>query len=133
MGHPGVGGEGEELDVAAGGLLEAIEEGDRWGLEEVGGVDAALGVGEERAFEVDADGLGFLRWCGGFDLVGDAGESLLGGCDGGGYGGGEIVTRAPGGEETAYGAEAGGGGLHDVVAGGAVNVDVEEGWGEDGG
>ncbi len=46
--------------MAAGGLLEAVEELDGRALEEVGGVNAALGVGEEGAFEVDAEGLAFV-------------------------------------------------------------------------
>ena len=128
----GFGGEGEELDVAAGGLLEAVEEGEAGRLEEMSWVDAAPGVREERAFEVDADGGGFAGRGGGFDASGDAVQGLLDGFYGRGDGGGEIVAGAVAGEETAYGAEAFGGRGHHVMAGGTVDVDVEERGGEDG-
>ena len=62
-------------------------------------MDAALGVGEERAFEVDADGLCFVCGCGGFDGVGEGFERAQGGVDGGGDGGGEVVGDAVGGEK----------------------------------
>ncbi len=71
-GAGGFGGDGDEANVAAGGLLEAVEEGDVGGKDVGGRVDSALGVGDEGAFEVDAYGgglfgLGFL-----FDCVGYA-------------------------------------------------------------
>ena len=97
-----------------------------------GGVDAAFAVGEERAFEVDADGLCFVGRSGGFDGVGKAFEGAEGGVDFGGDGGGEVVAGALVCEESLDFGEAGGGGAHDVVAGGAVDVDVEEGGGKDG-
>jgi hypothetical protein len=43
--------------VAAGGLLEPFEEGDGGWLDVGGWVNAAFGVGDEGAFEVNADGL----------------------------------------------------------------------------
>ncbi len=95
-------------------------------------MDAAFGVGEERAFEVDAEGCGFVggRWA--LDGVGEGFEGVEGVVDGGGDGGGEVVRGAVAGEEALDRAEFRLGGVHDVVAGGAVDVDVEEGGGEDG-
>ena len=50
-----LGGEGEEADVAFGGFEEAVEGGDAGGEEVGGGVDAALLVRDEGAFQMDAD------------------------------------------------------------------------------
>ena len=78
--------------------------------EEVGGVDAALGVGEEGAFEVDADGCLAARVVGwvDFDGVGEGFEGAEGAVDGGGDGGGEVVGDAFGGEEACELGEAAG-------------------------
>ena len=125
-----LGGEGEEADVTASGGLEAIEEIDRSGLEEVRGMDAAFPVREERAFEVDADGPRGPRFSGSFDRGCKTFEAAQSAVDGGGDGGGEEVGDAAGREEAADGGEGGGGRFHDVVAGRSVGVDVEKGGGE---
>ncbi len=122
---------GEELDVAAGGLLEAVEEGDVRGKDVFGGVDAALDVRDEGTLEVDAegDGASVVR---GFDSERDAVEGAEGRVDSGGDGGGEEVADAFGCEEVADCGEGFGGGFHDIVVDGTVDVNVEEGGGEDG-
>jgi hypothetical protein len=61
--------------VAAGGGVEAVEELDAGGLDVGGGMDSALGVGDEGAFEVDAYGgglvwLGLLFYCVGYAFEG---------------------------------------------------------------
>jgi hypothetical protein len=62
--------------VAAGGGVEAVEELDAGRLDVGGGMDSALGVGDEGTFEVDAYG-GGLFWLGGrFDCVGYAFEGF---------------------------------------------------------
>ncbi len=124
--------EGEQADVAAGSLLEAIEEGDRGWLQQVAGMGAAFGVGEERAFEVDADGRGLV---GGRRSLDGVGERLKGAerfVDRRGDGGGQVVRGAAASKEALQGAEFGGRGKHDIVASRAVDVDVEEGGSEDG-
>ncbi len=126
-----LGREGKQANVAAGGLLEPVEELDGGRLEQVARVDAAFGVGEERAFEVDAERGGLVRGRGALDGVREAFEGAEGVVDGGGDGGGEVVSGAAGGEEALDCAQFRGRGVHDVVAGGAVNVDVEEGGRED--
>ncbi len=65
---------------------------------------------------------------GGFSMsVGDAFEGAQGGVERRGDGGGEKAAGAARGEEAADGGEGFGRGFHDVVAGGAVDVHVEEG------
>ena len=94
-----LGGEGEEANVAVGGLLEAVEEFDGGWEEEIGGVDSALGMGEEGAFEMDAEGGGFVCGGGAVDGLAEGFEGAEGGVERGGGGGGEVVAGAAGGEE----------------------------------
>ena len=128
-----LGGDGHQLDVPARGLLVAVEE--RYGglLEQGDGVGSALGVREEGAFEVDPDGSRLVVWGGGLDGGCEAGEGgqevVVGGCDGGG----KVVAGALAGEETRDGRDAVGRGPHEVLAGRAVDVNVEKGRGQDGG
>jgi hypothetical protein len=56
-------GQRHETDVAFGCVIEAVKESDVGGLEMPGRMDTALEVGEERAFEVNAD------WTGERDVV----------------------------------------------------------------
>ncbi len=72
---------------------------------------------------------GFGTICG-FDGVGDAFEGAQGGVDGGGDGGGEVMCNAFGCEKCADAVKGGECAFHDVVAGCAVDVDVEEGGGD---
>ena len=127
------GREGEQADVSARGLPEAVEEFWIGRLEMGGGMDSAAGVGDEGTFEMDADGARDGRGGvgGGLDPSGDVIERGEGCVDRSGDGGREVsgcsVTR----EERGHGLLAGGGWLHDVVSGAAVDVDVEESGGEE--
>jgi hypothetical protein len=90
-------GDGDEADVAAGGLLEPFEEGDGGRLDVCGWVNAAFGVGDEWAFEMDPNGICLCSWMGticGFDGVGEELEGAEGGVDGGGDGGGEVICNS---------------------------------------
>ena len=69
---------------------------------------------------------------GGVDGVGDAFERAQGAVDGRGDGGGEIMCNSFGGKKAADAVEGLGRAFHRIVAGGAVDVDVEEGGGERG-
>ena len=126
------GGDGDEADVVAGGGLKTVEEFDGGWLDFGWRMHAAFCVRDEGTFEMDADGDGLVVGGGRFNGAGDAFECAEGGVDGRGDGGGEVVRDSAGGEELADDSEGFGGGLHDVVVGGAVSVDVEEGGGEGG-
>ena len=86
--------------------------------------------GPSRWMPTGRDGL--QRLLGGFDGVGDAFERAQGGVDGRGDGGGEEMCNASGGKKCADGGERCGGAFHGIVAGRAVDVDVEEGGGQGG-
>lgn len=100
----------------------------------LGGMDAAFGVGEERAFKMDAEGP--CAWPAGLPgLIEEPGEIGQGAQDvveRGGDGGGQIAASAARGEEAADFGDGFRGALHDVMAGGAVGVHVKEGRGEGG-
>ena len=118
--------------MALRGFVEAVEEGNIGGEEQVWWVNSTLGVGEEWSFEMDAEG-----FCSGeilrvLDEFCQAFERAKCGVDGSGDGGGQETAGAPAGEEFADGGEGFGGGFHYVVAGCAVDVDIEEGWGQGG-
>ena len=99
------GRDGHEADVSAGGLMHAFEEGDGWRLD----IRAEDGpprfrVGNEGAFEVDADGPGgedFAVVFGCVDGVGDAFERAQGAVYRSGDGGGEIICNTLGGKKSA--------------------------------
>jgi len=118
--------EGDEADVALGCVIEAVKKSDVGGLEVLGRMDAALEMRNEWAFEMDADGAGDAGVCGVVEELSEAGERAERRVDGGGDGGGQVTAGAVRGEEAADGVERGGCGLHDVVIGCSVDVDVEE-------
>ena len=70
------GGDGHEADMTFRGLPKLIEEWDGWWFEEGIAMDAALDVGEEWAFQMDAEGDCACGWVG---VAGDeAGEAAEG-------------------------------------------------------
>jgi hypothetical protein len=90
-------------------------------------MNAAFGVGDEGAFEVDSDGSSGAVVCGGFDGVGDAFERSKRLLDRRGDGCREVVSDAVTCHEAAHCSESVGCAFHHVVVDCAVCVDIEEG------
>ena len=67
-----------------------------------------------------------------FDLGCEAGQGSEGLVSGRSDGGGKVGSDAAGCEIGPDGVEGFGGGLHDIVSGTAVNVDIDVGWDESG-
>ena len=112
--------------MAMGGVDEAIECGDAGGEKMFGRLHAAFLVREERTFKVDAEGTCASRLRQLRDFVGEAVERAQCGVEWCGDGGGEVGAGSARCEKRADGVERLGGRFHHVVAGGAVDVNVEE-------
>ena len=95
---------------------------------------AAPLVAEKRSFEVDAERRCCIAVAGSlsrFDGVGQARERGAGLVKRRGDGGGEVSGDAVGDEKLVQARQFGGRGAHDVEAGAAVHVDVDETGGQD--
>ena len=121
-----LGCEGDEAGVAFRGVDHFVEGGDV-GFEEMSErLNTAAGVGEEWTFKMDADGAG-LSWVGGrVEKFGQSGDGAEGEIHGRGDGGGEVTAGSARGEKATDGGESGGGCLHCVVSGCAVEMDIEK-------
>lgn len=120
------GRDSDEADVTAACVDETIECRDAGREQMLGWLHAALFVGEERTFEVDAErtctaGLGQLG-----DFVGESVERAQSCIDRCGDGGGEIGGGSARRKEAADGIERGRCCFHYVVSGSAVDVDIEK-------
>lgn len=127
-----LGREGEEDDVAARCIAQPIKGGDVGEEKVLCGVDTAFGVGEKRAFEVNADGLGFEGMGAALDLGCNAIEGGERGVQGGGRGGGAVPADTVLGVEALKPGKARRSGGHDVLADSAVGVDVKKSGGQGG-
>src|ERR1700761_8420270 len=112
--------------MAMGGVDEAIERGDAGGEKIFGRLHAALLVGEERTFKVNAEWacasrLGQLR-----DFVGEAVERAQCGIEWCGNGGGEVGAGSARCEKRADRVECLGSRFHYVMASSSVDVNVEK-------
>ena len=126
-------GDCDQADVTAGGLLEALEQRNGGRLDVGRRVHAALGVGDEWAFEMDSDWLrggSVADLCGRVDGIGDAFESVQGAVDGRRYRGRKIMCNSFGSKKAADVVEGLRRAFHCIVAGRAVDVDIEEGGGK---
>jgi hypothetical protein len=104
----------------------AMSGASRW----LGRMNAALGMRQKRPFKMNAggpgDGLQRSRRVG--EQFGQTGQRAQGRVHGSGDGGGQVAAGSVRGQKAAHGGERLGRGFHDVVAGCAVGVDIEERW-----
>ena len=123
-------GNGEDGDLASRRVPKLLKKLKRAILYICGWMDTALGVADEGPFQVYADGSGvpvrrlFNGGCEPFKRA----QRLV---DGRGDGGGAVAGDTVKGKELPQGRKGREVALHDIVAGAAVNVDVDESWSED--
>lgn len=127
-----LGSKREETNVSFGGFVETIKQGYLWREQVFGGMNSALGVRDKGAFKVDAERFSAGPIFRASNEVCQAAQSAQCGVDWSCHGGCEETARTAGGQETAHGVERFRGSFHYVVTGGAMDVDVEESWGQRG-